>query len=209
MRGEKIQNLTNCTKKFPEHCGNTFAEYFRETRNPPPFSKVPRRFKCPAPSTWLQHSLVKCFVMFYVLILDVFVRIILIRGSVWHVFIVGGEREGGSAGLSPQCSTYSHRRRYSRQHSWSDDALLPLFSLLFFTTAMPLPKKKTLERRQKIKERRQAMEEAKKAKAEQQMATQVLMMLQRWGLFNPVKAFTRSANAVLLFYNEPPIKNYS
>ena len=115
----------------------------------------------------------------------------------------------GSAGLSPQCSTYSHRRRYSRQHSWSDDALLPLFSLLFFTTAMPLPKKKTLERRQKIKERRQAMEEAKKAKAEQQMATQVLMMLQRWGLFNPVKAFTRSANAVLLFYNEPPIKNYS
>ena len=76
-------------QKIPRHCGKTFAEYFREIRNPPPFLKVPRRFKCPAPSTWLQHSLGKGFVMFYVLILYIFVGIILIRGSVWHVFMQG------------------------------------------------------------------------------------------------------------------------
>ena len=47
--------------------------------------------------------------MFYVLILYIFVGIILIRGSVWHVFMLGGERERGRQEervAQPQCSHF-------------------------------------------------------------------------------------------------------
>lgn len=112
MRGEKIRKLTTCTRKFPD----TVAKRSRSIFVKYAFLKVPRRFKCPAPSTWFAAFFRKR--LCYVLCFDslYFCRN---HSHSWKCLACFHAGRGwlGCSGVAAsgeaQCTGYSHRRRYS------------------------------------------------------------------------------------------------